>query len=712
MKKFVAILLAVLTAALFLSAAVAADAPEIKVDDSGRVTFSSPAGVSLHVAAYDPRSGQYLGQITSGTVLSRSALLKAIQTNASYVPVAAARSVLVVAEGGSYSDVSVDAALITGQAAAGETVTLSRMTVRGDLDVFGACDLNLDNVNVFGEVRTGASQASASVALQADGMPSIRILNNSGVGSIRIMQTAGGGIRVRTEEGCDVSWVYVDDGRGDIILNGSFNQVVVDTKQNSEVRLEGAKVTGLTINRPGARVSLQTEQTGSGIQETKVTGVKIREQAEGASLSVGENTTVLNVNTQAPEVSVTGGGEVVRAEVSGNGTRIDTENTWLVVEEETTGVTNKEKEVDAGTTVKTGDPQPVEVEHEHRWELAVVTEATALQPGVKTYICQVCGKRDEKVISFEPFSVTVTVGDEEQTARFQTLDEAMAFAAQHPWENGRGMCGYADIALEGSASFDVLELPAGYCLYVGDGGSLTVRDGFRMGSAREREDGAITVEATVEIPVNGEIRNSLTVGGKILYDADAPERGVIAAEPDGGRPAGEHEDLIFVAGGWTDMPETIVPALSLEGYTGVNIFRIQRDYNVNDYFNGLQTGTDDFVYIDARVSASDAWTWGSQEGNGGFILRDGGALLLNDYSVGYKADCNIQISKPVDAAEEPFVLLPNSGTLAVSGGNLTLRGNISEMPWLELDGDDAAAYTVTVEQGAAVRLHDNELYFP
>ncbi|MBQ9411808.1 MAG: hypothetical protein IJU29_01770, partial [Oscillospiraceae bacterium] len=46
------------------------------------------------------------------------------------------------------------------------------------------------------------------------------------------------------------------------------------------------------------------------------------------------------------------------------------------------------------------------------------------------------------------------------------------------------------------------------------------------------------------------------------------------------------------------------------------------------------------------------------------------------------------------------------------GGNLTLRGNISEMPWLELDGDDAAAYTVTVEQGAAVRLHDNELYFP
>ena len=198
-------------------------------------------------------------------------------------------------------------------------VTLKGLTVTGDLiigDGVADGDVVLDNVTVAGRL-----------VVRGGGENSIRLINKSNVGSISVGKTGSGGIRVLAEEGCRVEVIYVDDGVDDIILEGVFNNVSVDT--GAPVVLKNASITSLTVSSASSSVKLD------GI--TTVTAAQIAESATGASMEIGKDAKIAKVESAAAGVVIKGAGVVVEAVVSGSNTAVDTTGTSITVSQGTEG---------------------------------------------------------------------------------------------------------------------------------------------------------------------------------------------------------------------------------------------------------------------------------------------------------------------------------------------------------------------------------------
>ena len=214
-------------------------------------------------------------------------------------------------------------------------VTLKGVTVAGDLivgDGVADGDLVLDSVTVQGRL-----------VVRGGGEHSIRIVNKSSVGSVVVGKTSSGGVRVLAERGCRVELVQVDDGKDDVILEGAFNAVTVESAV--PVVLQDAVVTELAVKAAGAEVSLEGKST--------VATARVEEKAEGAALTVARESVVAKVESAAPKAAITGEGKVTEAVVSGSGTKVDTAGTTLTVDKNATGVTAGDKAVSGGTTTVT-----------------------------------------------------------------------------------------------------------------------------------------------------------------------------------------------------------------------------------------------------------------------------------------------------------------------------------------------------------------------
>lgn len=226
-------------------------------------------------------------------------------------------------------------------------VTMKGLTIAGDLilgDGIGDGDIVLDNVTVTGRL-----------VVRGGGENSIRIINRSQVGSISVGKTGSGGIRIKAEEGCQVDVIYVDDGVDDIILEGVFNNVNIDT--DAPVVLQDSSVTALTVSSASSSVRLGGATT--------VTVAQIPDGATGASIEVGEGAKVAKVESAAQGVSIRGSGTVVEAHISGSNTSVDTEDTDITVSEGAVGVTANGSVVAPGSGTSTGgtpsgnvDPPP------------------------------------------------------------------------------------------------------------------------------------------------------------------------------------------------------------------------------------------------------------------------------------------------------------------------------------------------------------------
>ena len=211
-------------------------------------------------------------------------------------------------------------------------VILQGMTVSGDLilgEGVGNGDVTLDNVTVTGRL-----------VVRGGGENSIRIINKSDVGSIIVGKTGDGGVRIRTEEGCRVEIVYVDDGLDDVILEGSFNQVAIET--DVPVVLNDATVTGLTVSSENADVTLQGATT--------VSVTQITQAASGTKLEVDAGAKIVKVDSAAESVNVTGKGQVTEAVISGSNTAVDTNGTKVTASESASGVTQNGKDVSPAAT--------------------------------------------------------------------------------------------------------------------------------------------------------------------------------------------------------------------------------------------------------------------------------------------------------------------------------------------------------------------------
>ena len=253
-------------------------------------------------------------------------------------------------------------------------VTLKNLTVKGDLIIgegVGDGDIYLDNVIVEG-----------NTVVRGGGENSIHITNRSSIGNIIIAKTASGNVRIHSEKGCNVKALVINDGCDDVIIEGQYNNISVQS--DVPVVLNNAEAVTLTVSADSAKVSLE----GS----TKVTSVKIAETAADAKLDVSEKSTVTTVVSEAKGVEVSGEGTIKTAIISGDETKVSTKGTVVSVVEGTKGVVSETEKPSGGggsyipSSDPTPDPEPQGCQHT---DFCFFEEDSAT--GKPALICSSCG---------------------------------------------------------------------------------------------------------------------------------------------------------------------------------------------------------------------------------------------------------------------------------------------------------------------------------
>ena len=161
-------------------------------------------------------------------------------------------------------------------------VTLNNMTINGDLIIaegVGSGEVFLNNVTVTGDT-----------IVRGGGTNSIYIQGNSSISNLIIEKTDDGQIRIVTEDGNIVDAVYVDDGKDDIILTGSFGSVSIT-----------AGVTVRAVNAQVELVYIENENARFIIDEDSVIDTVILDAAMTVTNNGTINTAELNVEGAAIE---------------------------------------------------------------------------------------------------------------------------------------------------------------------------------------------------------------------------------------------------------------------------------------------------------------------------------------------------------------------------------------------------------------------------
>ncbi len=210
-------------------------------------------------------------------------------------------------------------------------VTLKNVTIDGDLivgDGVGDGDLILDNVTIKGRLLA-----------RGGGVNSIIIIGGSVEGKV-IVAKVDGDIRVSVEGGADVEVIVIDDGKDDVIIEGTVGTVEVSVP-DVPVIIQNATISKIDVNCEGA-ADITIAETGS------VTNVVIGGNSEGTALNVEGNVT--NIETSAPDTVISGTGAVgtVTTNEGANNTAVTTPST-KVNNEGASGVT-----AGGGTEVPSG----------------------------------------------------------------------------------------------------------------------------------------------------------------------------------------------------------------------------------------------------------------------------------------------------------------------------------------------------------------------
>ncbi|MEG2378263.1 MAG: S-layer homology domain-containing protein, partial [Clostridia bacterium] len=181
---------------------------------------------------------------------------------------------------GTYSESTTGLAVVSTS-----DVILKNAKITGNLLVaegVGDGDLTLDNTSVTGKMIA-----------RGGGVNSIYIIGNSAVTDLSIARQDGA-VRVVTSGGGTVSTVVVDDGRDDVIIEGTFNKINVAsetpvTLKNADVKSVVATVANasLTVDKASkvATVATDVSNTTVNVQGT-VTTVAATVAADGMNVNV------------------------------------------------------------------------------------------------------------------------------------------------------------------------------------------------------------------------------------------------------------------------------------------------------------------------------------------------------------------------------------------------------------------------------------------
>ena len=232
-------------------------------------------------------------------------------------------------------------------------VVLKNITITGDLiigDGVGSGDITLDGVTVTG--RT---------IVRGGGIHSVKIINKSNVGTLTITKVDGE-VRVATDASSSVDVVVINDGKDDVIVEGSVDKLEV-AAAGVPVTVQGGTVGEVSVTANNARVTVAptatvTTLTATGAQPTltvqgTVTTLTAAKTATGASVNVVKGAKVGTVNAAAAGTAVTGEGSVTNANVTGNNVNVATSGTSVTVAAGATGAKSGDTELSSGTTTTT-----------------------------------------------------------------------------------------------------------------------------------------------------------------------------------------------------------------------------------------------------------------------------------------------------------------------------------------------------------------------
>lgn len=197
-------------------------------------------------------------------------------------------------------------------------VTLKDCTVKGDLvvaDGVGDGDVTLDNVTVEGRL-----------VVRGGGVNSIHIINRSRVSSDVVVTKVNGGVRVFADATCGIRMITVEDGKDDVIIEGTVGIVTVASGE-TPVIVKNAVVSGVTVAASGASVTLEnskvntvavsaSDATVELAGKTTVAAVQVDAAAQGTTVNAGADTRIETLKA-GTDVTVDGAGEVGKTEGEG-----------------------------------------------------------------------------------------------------------------------------------------------------------------------------------------------------------------------------------------------------------------------------------------------------------------------------------------------------------------------------------------------------------
>lgn len=259
---------------------------------------------------------------------------------------------------------------------------LNKATVKGDLvigDGVGDGDVTLRDTKVEGRL-----------VVRGGGVHSIIITGSSSVESV-VVSKVDGKVRVSAENGAALPTVTVDDGKDDVIIQGTVAKVEV-SGENVPVLLQNATVTdvvvsggsstitvdkdsavkNLTVNEAakdtavavsGKVTDMKTEATGTDVTVAstgKVETVAVADTASNSTVTADKGATVSKVETAASGTEVKGDGKVdkVEAQAGAEGTKVTTPSTNVTADKEAGAVDTGKNEVKPGETGKTEGNTP------------------------------------------------------------------------------------------------------------------------------------------------------------------------------------------------------------------------------------------------------------------------------------------------------------------------------------------------------------------
>jgi hypothetical protein len=191
-------------------------------------------------------------------------------------------------------------------------VILKDVTVNGDLiigDGVGDGDVTLDNVTIKG-----------NLIARGGGMNSIIIIGG-GVSGRVIVAKVDGQIRVSVEGGASVEVVEIDDGKDDVIIEGTVNTVEIATPEVPVV-IQNAAINKIEVVSEGAAKVTVADNAS-------VTNVVVNAKASGTKLNVEGKIDVVETSAAGTEVTGKGTVSTVTVKEGADNTSINTPNTVI-----------------------------------------------------------------------------------------------------------------------------------------------------------------------------------------------------------------------------------------------------------------------------------------------------------------------------------------------------------------------------------------------